>query len=84
FLKDVTSLPLSVGILTGLMWLPISWMIKHWIGVFHAITRVVLVLAAWYAFPQQRFVAIPIVIVAVYVVTIIILEKRWRAVNSIS
>lgn len=84
FLRDVTSLPLTVGILTGLMWLPVSWMIKHWIGVFHTIVRIVLVLGAWYVFPQHRFVAIPIVIVAVYIVTIVILEKRWRAVNSIS
>jgi hypothetical protein len=82
FLKDVTSLPLTVGILTGLMWLPITWMIKHWIGIFHTLVRTALVLAAWYAFPQHRFVAIPAVIVAVYVVTIIILEKRWRTVNA--
>ena len=33
FLRDYTSLPLSVGILTGLMWLPISWIIRHWIGI---------------------------------------------------
>jgi hypothetical protein len=81
FLKDVSSLPLTVGILTGLMWLPMTWMIQHWIGLFHTITRTVLVLIAWYAFPEHRFVAIPIVIVAVYIVTIFILENRWRTVN---
>ena len=59
FLRDYTSLPLSVGILTGLMWLPISWIIRHWIGVAHAVGRTVLVLAAWYIFPAQRFVVIP-------------------------
>ena len=46
FLKDYTSLPLTVGILTGLMWLPLSWVIQHWVGVFHAVTRTALVTLA--------------------------------------
>ena len=79
FLKDYTSLPLTVGILSGLMWLPLSWLIQHWVGAFHAITRTLLVTATWYLFPTQRFVAIPCVIVAVYAVTILVLEARWRA-----
>lgn len=82
FLRDYTSLPLSVGILTGLMWLPVSWIIRHWIGIAHAVGRTVLVLAAWYLFPTQRFVVIPAVIVAVYVFTMMVLESRWRGVHS--
>ena len=31
------SLPMSVGILTGLMWMPFSLMIGHWLGFFHTI-----------------------------------------------
>ncbi len=69
FLIEPTSLPLTVGILAGLMWVPFSWMIQHWVGLFHGIARTVLVLSAWYLFPQHRFVAIPMVIVAVYLVT---------------
>ena len=76
FRTEPTSLPLTVGILAGLMWLPFGWMIQHWVGTFHAVTRTVLCLAAWYAFPDQRFVAIPVVIVAVYLVTIGALVKR--------
>lgn len=76
---DWTSLPMSVGILAGLMWLPLSWMLRHWVGWFHAITRTVLVLAAWYAWPDQRFVAVPLVIVGVYLVSIVALERRYRA-----
>ena len=78
FLRDYTSLPLSVGILAGLMWLPVSWMIRHWIGIAHAVGRTVMVLAAWYLFPQQRFVVIPALIVAIYVFTMLVLETRWR------
>jgi hypothetical protein len=76
FLLDYTSLPLTVGILTGLMWLPISWIIDHWVGIFHAIVRTVLVLVLWYVLPEHRFVAIPFAIVAIYMVTITILINR--------
>jgi hypothetical protein len=76
FILDYSSLPLSVGILTGLMWLPLSWTIKHWVGIFHTVTRTIAVLALWYLLPDQRFVVIPFVIVAIYIVTLIILNNR--------
>lgn len=82
FRVDYTSLPLTVGILAGLMWVPLSWIIQHWVGIFHAVVRTVLVTAAWYLAPHHRFVVIPAIIVGVYLVTIVILELRWRAVNS--
>ncbi len=79
YLVDHTSLPLTVGILTGMMWLPFSWIVQHWVGVFHSVVRTLLIVVLWYAFPQQRFVAIPFAIVAVYAFTIVIFEKRWRS-----
>jgi hypothetical protein len=82
FLEDYTSLPLSVGILTGLMWAPLSWVIQHWIGIVHSVVRTLLVLAAWFIFPTHRLVAVPIVIVIVYLFTIYILESRWRALKN--
>ena len=75
---EPTSLPLTVGILSGLMWIPFSWMVQHWIGLFHGIARTVLVVAAWYLFPEHRFVVIPAVIVCIYIVTIHVLWKRPR------
>lgn len=79
--RDYTSLPLTVGILAGLMWIPFSWIIQHWVGIFHTVARTILVTAAWYLAPRNRFVVIPAVIVGVYVVTIVIMEQRWRAVS---
>lgn len=76
FLTDYTSLPLTVGILTGLMWLPFSWIIQHWVGIFHTLSRTAAVLILWYALPQHRFVAIPFAIVVIYVVTIYLLRNR--------
>jgi hypothetical protein len=76
FMIEPTSLPLTVGVLSGLMWVPFSWMIQHWVGLFHGIARTILVLVAWYAFPERRFVVIPAVIVAIYLVTIFVLVRR--------
>jgi len=76
FIIDYTSLPLSVGILTGTMWLPFSWIIKHWVGIFHAITRAVSAVALWYALPDYRFIVIPFAIVIIYITTLIVLQNR--------
>lgn len=76
FLTDPQSLPLSVGILTGTMWLPFSWIVKHWVGLFHAIVRTVVVLILWYLLPDLRFVAIPFAIAGIYIFTLIILNRR--------
>jgi hypothetical protein len=81
FQADYTSLPLSVGILSGLMWLPLSWIIGHWVGTFHTLARTALVTAVWYVFPHARFIVVPAVIVAVYAVTIVVLEVRWRRIH---
>lgn len=76
FLLEYSSLPMTIGILTGSMWIPLSWIIKHWVGLFHSIVRTILVLVLWYTLPEARFTAIPFAIVLVYIVTIIILRNR--------
>lgn len=78
FLIDHTSLPMTIGILTGLMWVPFSWIIKHWVGLFHAGLRITLILTLWYLLPDARFTAIPAAIILVYLLTLIILEYRRR------
>ena len=83
FLVDYTSLPLAVGVLTGTMWIPFSWIIKHWVGVFHALTRIATILVLWYVFPAHRFVVIPFAIVVIYIITLVILHKRYRLVNGL-
>ncbi len=82
FMADHTSLPLSVGVLSGLMWLPMSWLLQHWVGIAHAAARTVAVTAAWFLFPASRFVAIPVVIVALYLAVIAVLEARWRRLSG--
>jgi hypothetical protein len=76
FIENYTSLPLTVGILTGLMWVPLTWIIDHWVGLFHALARTISILVLWYSFPSDRFVTIPIAIVVIYIISIIILSQR--------
>ena len=81
FMADYTSLPLSVGILTSLMWLPFSWIIQHWIGIFHTVVRTLSIVGLWYLFPTDRFTTIPFFIVFIYIVTLIILRNRHRSIS---
>lgn len=78
WLKDPTSLPLGIGVLAGTMWIPFSWMLQHWVGLFHALSRTILIVVAHYAFPQHRFVVIPAIIVVIYLITIAVLLQRPR------
>lgn len=78
FLENYTSLPLTVGILTGLMWLPMTWIIDHWVGIFHSLFRTISIVVLWYLFPEDRFVSIPLIIVVIYIFTIFILISRYR------
>lgn len=76
WLVEPSSLPLGVGILAGLMWVPLSWMIRHWVGLFHGIARTVLIVAVYFLLPEHRFTAIPAVIVLVYAISIVALMRR--------
>ncbi|HEX2101002.1 MAG TPA: hypothetical protein VHF69_10080, partial [Candidatus Synoicihabitans sp.] len=78
-IRDPSAVPLAVGVLSGIMWLPMSVLLGHWVGYFHALTRSALLVTAWYVFPNDRFVALPLVIVAVYVVSLCALQARWQA-----
>lgn len=66
-----------VGMLAGFMWLPMSWLIGHWIGAAHAIGRTLMILLAWFLAPDQGMVWVPLIILAWYALTIALLEKRW-------
>lgn len=78
FLADYRSLPFTIGILTGLMWLPLGWIIQHWIGLFHAVARTACCTLAWVVAPEHSFVTMPLIIVATYAISIVTLERRWR------
>lgn len=82
FLIDFSSLPLTVGILTGTMWVPFSWIIRHWVGIFHSLSRTTIVLVLWYALPDHRFTAIPFAIVVIYIITLVFLNNRQTIKNA--
>jgi len=80
--REPSSVPLSIGVLTGLMWLPFSVMAGHWVGYFHAIARTLLLTAAWFLFPSHRFTVLPAIIVALYLVSIVALANRWNSLKT--
>ena len=75
---DHHTVPLSLGILTGLMWMTWSWAAEHWVGYFHAVSRTAGIVAVWYLFPNNRVEAISAVIVFVYMISLLVLEDRYR------
>ncbi|GAA6185237.1 hypothetical protein [Aliiglaciecola sp. NS0011-25] len=80
--KENESIPMSVGILAGLMWMPLSWAIQHWVGYFHAITRTIAIVTCYFGAPEHVFVSVPAVIVVVYIVSIYIQEKRYANIKG--
>ncbi len=76
FIVDRSSVPLTLGIIFGMPWMILGWIIRHWIGAFHAIARTVLIVVAWFLFPEYRFVAIPGIIVVIYLISIFVLATR--------
>ncbi len=62
--------PLSLGISLGLHWVVYSWVINHPVGLIHAVLRTILIVAAWYLFPNDGILAIASVIVFTYLISI--------------
>lgn len=62
--------PLSLGIGLGLHWVVYSWIVQHPVGLMHAIIRTILIVFAWYLFPDARVLAIACAIVLVYLLSI--------------
>lgn len=81
---DHRTVPLTVGILAGLMWMPLSWVVQHWVGYFHAIARTLGIVLIWYAFPDQVFTLIPAWIVAIYIISIVVQERRFKTHQALS
>ncbi len=71
-----TLIPLTLGIGLGLHWIVFSWIIQHPMGTIHAITRTVLVTAAWWLFPENQMSAVAGAVVITYLYSIIALRSR--------
>ena len=65
-----------MGIGLGIHWIVYSWIIQHPVGLIHAILRTGLVVTAWCAFPGRRLLAVPAVIVIVYLISLAVMARR--------
>ncbi|WP_259366523.1 MULTISPECIES: DUF7010 family protein [unclassified Colwellia] len=72
--------PLSLGIGLGLHWVVYSWIINHPVGIIHAVLRSILIVVAWYSFPNDGLLAISCVIVFTYLISIY--QMLTRSVHS--
>jgi hypothetical protein len=72
--------PLSLGIGLGLHWVVYSWIINHPVGIIHAVLRSILIVVAWYLFPNDGLLAISCVIVLTYLISIY--QMLTRSVHS--
>lgn len=68
--------PLSLGVALGLHWVVYSWIIKHPLGIIHAVSRTIMVLLAWYIFPNAQLLAVCIAVVISYLVSIYLMSTR--------
>lgn len=80
---EPSSLPLTAGIILGLQWIVLGWIIQHWIGLVHAVLRTLLVVTVWCLLPEHRFVAVPAVIVGLYAFAIVVLANRVTARDTV-
>jgi magnesium-transporting ATPase (P-type) len=81
FQQDYRSIPFTLAVLSGLMWLPVSTLLGHWVGYVHTLLRVGLCTLAWYLAPEHSFVLQPMIVVLCYVVSIVGLERRWQSIK---
>jgi len=78
------ALPMAIGIISGLMWLPISWTLEHKVGIYHTVSRTLSLVLVWYIAPEQSFVLVPFIIVIIYLFSIYALYKRWQNENKVT
>ncbi|WP_448569296.1 DUF7010 family protein [Thalassotalea ganghwensis] len=69
-LKAPEFVPMSLGIGLGLHWIVYSWIVNHPVGLIHALLRTILIVAAWYLFPEHALLSISCAIVLVYLISI--------------
>lgn len=76
-----TLVPLTLAIGLGLHWIVFSWIIRHPMGIIHAVARTLLVTAAWWTLPDHRVGAVAAAVVVTYVYSVVVLRRR--ALNTI-
>jgi len=68
--------PLSIGIGLGLHWVVYSWIIRHPLGIIHAVSRTIMVVGAWYFFPEIRVTAVSVAIILAYSISLVQMLTR--------
>ncbi|NOT73602.1 MAG: hypothetical protein HOP08_01650 [Cyclobacteriaceae bacterium] len=75
---DVSFFPLALAVGMGMHWPVVGWMYGGKIFLFHGIARAVGCTFLWFAFPDERFVWIPIYVAVIYFVTILGIRREVK------
>lgn len=78
FFIDEQLVPLTLSVGMTVHWPAIGWIYGRTGFVVHAIVRTALVCAFWFALPESRFIAIPLVVSLVYAATVAWLVMATR------
>lgn len=73
-------IPLTLGIGLGLHWVIYSWVVQHPLGIIHSVLRTILVVAAWYYFPECRIFSVSVAVVIAYSISLI--QMLTRKINT--
>jgi hypothetical protein len=81
--SNVSIAPLAFSIGMSLHWPVVGWMYGSRVCYVHAPVRAILVTACWLLFPDLRFILIPFVVAAIYLVTIAGIRSEVSAAKSV-
>ena len=74
--REPDYVPLSLGISLGLHWIVFSWIIRHPLGVIHAVLRTALATGLWWLLPEHPIPAVAAAGVGSYLYSIVALATR--------
>ncbi|AYB33234.1 DUF7010 family protein [Chryseolinea soli] len=79
---NLSFVPLAIGVGMGIHWPVIGWVYGRWLYLGHAVVRTVGATALWYAFPDARFVMVPLFVSGVYLITVFVIKAEVKRVQA--
>lgn len=80
--NNLSFVPLAIGVGMGIHWPVVGWLYGRWLYLGHAVVRAVGATALWYAFPDTRFVMVPLFVSGVYLITVFVIKADVKRVQA--
>jgi len=79
---NLSFVPLAIGVGMGIHWPVVGWLYGRWLYLGHAVVRAVGATELWYAFPDSRFVMVPLFVSGVYLITVFVIKAEVKRVQA--